>query len=305
MADQIGTLPPAPIRADGANFSAIADTFLGALPDFGTEANILAVGVEDDAAAAAQSVTDCQTEVTLATVQSALATTEADRAETAADASASSANFKGEWDDLTGAANIPFSVFHNNSNWNLINNLADVTTSEPSVAADWERVSGGSLILLSSVTLSTDTSVVIVFPSGFTSFLVKMIDVDQSSNSNVTLTVSTDGGSTFNTGGTDYRYSGQQTPDTTSTVATASSSGTNRIRFGAGDTVNLNIEIFNPLISTPTMIRIDGTTISSGVTQATTCSAQRVAASVVDAISIANDAAGTLDSGLIQLYGII
>jgi flagellar capping protein FliD len=56
---------------------------------------------------------------------------------------AASANYKGLWSAQTGAANKPYSVFHNGSFWALNNNLANVTTSTPSLTnADWQFVSG-------------------------------------------------------------------------------------------------------------------------------------------------------------------
>lgn len=53
------------------------------------------------------------------------------------------ANFKGAWSALTGAIAKPASVFHNGAFWALLNNLADVTTSQPGVTADWQ-VCGGA-----------------------------------------------------------------------------------------------------------------------------------------------------------------
>jgi hypothetical protein len=53
--------------------------------------------------------------------------------------SQSSANFVGLWSNQTGAANIPYSVEHNDANWQLTNNLADVTLSEPGVTSDWSE----------------------------------------------------------------------------------------------------------------------------------------------------------------------
>ena len=55
---------------------------------------------------------------------------------------ASTANFKGIWSSLTGAIAKPASVSHNGAIWGLLNNLADITTSQPGVAADWAFVSG-------------------------------------------------------------------------------------------------------------------------------------------------------------------
>jgi len=57
--------------------------------------------------------------------------------ESAAIASAN-ANFKGLWDNLTGAANVPYSVLHEGAYWQLLTNLASVQSSEPSAAnTDW------------------------------------------------------------------------------------------------------------------------------------------------------------------------
>lgn len=51
----ITPLPTPPSRDDPTNFATEADAFLGALPDFATEANALAVAVNADAVAAAAS----------------------------------------------------------------------------------------------------------------------------------------------------------------------------------------------------------------------------------------------------------
>jgi len=113
----ITALPtPVPTRQDPSNFSERADAFLSALPAFGTEANALATEVNQDSTEAAASA--------LTAVNSA-------------NAAMSSANFKGSWSDLTGALNIPASVFHNSAIWLLLNNLVDVTTAVPGVSASW------------------------------------------------------------------------------------------------------------------------------------------------------------------------
>lgn len=48
------------------------------------------------------------------------------------------ANYKGAWSSLTGALNVPALVSHSGQRWNLLSNLANVTTSEPGVGAAWE-----------------------------------------------------------------------------------------------------------------------------------------------------------------------
>lgn len=69
-----------------------------------------------------------------ATSAAAAATSEAN--------AAAVANLKGAWSSLTGGIAKPASVSHNGAIWGLLNNLADVTTSQPGVTADWVWVSG-------------------------------------------------------------------------------------------------------------------------------------------------------------------
>lgn len=55
---------------------------------------------------------------------------------------AATANIKGTWASQTGAIAKPAAVSHNGAIWALLNNLADVTTSQPGVTGDWAWVSG-------------------------------------------------------------------------------------------------------------------------------------------------------------------
>ena len=160
---RISALPTAPSRNDAPDtFTTRANSFVAALPDFVTEANALADTVEGYKDSAAQSVTDAadqvalaadqvalaadqvtlaEGQVTLAEGQVTLATTQATNAANSATAAAANANFAGNWGDLTGALNIPASVQHDGSIWQLLTDLADVTTSEPSdVNSDWARI---------------------------------------------------------------------------------------------------------------------------------------------------------------------
>ncbi len=66
-------------------------------------------------------------------------------AATARDTALAAANFKGLWPSLTGALNKPASVKHNGRFWALLNNLADVTTSQPGVSTDWTSLDSGSV----------------------------------------------------------------------------------------------------------------------------------------------------------------
>lgn len=130
----ITALPTPPTRSDPTNFSTRADEFLGALPNFATEANALSaemnglvMGISDDVNAAANSAS--------AAALSALA------AETSEDSAAAVLNFKGAWSNLTGALNVPSTVSHIGRVWMLLNNLANVTTSVPGTdTANWLAV---------------------------------------------------------------------------------------------------------------------------------------------------------------------
>ena len=52
-----------------------------------------------------------------------------------ADTAVTSVNFKGNYSNLSGALNVPASVYHSGKYWQLLNNMADVTTESPSVGA--------------------------------------------------------------------------------------------------------------------------------------------------------------------------
>lgn len=78
---------------------------------------------------------------TIAAADSAISAAESELASSeSALTSEANANFKGLWADLTGSLNIPATVSHNGKSWQLLNDLADVTASEPSVTSDWQPV---------------------------------------------------------------------------------------------------------------------------------------------------------------------
>lgn len=133
MITPLTPLPLPPTRQDPVNFAARADAFLAALPDFQIELNTLASELDSIGINATQSEINAAQSAT--------------NAQDAAIAAGSFANYKGLWSSLTGALNKPASVKHNGKYWNLLNNLANVQSSEPGVSADWEesdivRVSG-------------------------------------------------------------------------------------------------------------------------------------------------------------------
>lgn len=117
--------PQSEFNTNVANWVSYTTTIQTNLNTFGTEANALAVevgGYKD-----------------LALTYSSSASASA----TAAEVSASAVGYKGLWSAQTGSAAKPASVFHNGSFWALNNNIANVTTSEPSLTnADWQFISG-------------------------------------------------------------------------------------------------------------------------------------------------------------------
>jgi len=123
------------VRTD-PTFKADVDTFFATdLPLFVTEANALETNVNAKEATASAAAVDAANQVALATTQAGIATASANSA-------AASANFKGEWSTLTGALNIPASVSVSGVVYMLLQNIADVTASNPtSTPADWASLS--------------------------------------------------------------------------------------------------------------------------------------------------------------------
>ena len=115
----ITPLPAAPSRAVPSTFSTLANAFVAALPTFVTEANALEANVVSQEAAA-----ECHAADALSY----------------AGISAAASNFKGLWTNQSGAASVPYSVFHDGKYWMLLASLADVTTKEPGVDAEWQAI---------------------------------------------------------------------------------------------------------------------------------------------------------------------
>jgi len=130
------TFSPAPSRTEPSTFSERGDQVLSEFPTFITEANALEATVN-----AAE--TNAITQVGLAEDQVALATAQAVLAEEAKDVSLSAANYHGPWSSCTGAANVPYSVSHIGKYWQLISNLADVTTKTPGTDPEWLLIPTG------------------------------------------------------------------------------------------------------------------------------------------------------------------
>jgi hypothetical protein len=113
-------------------FNSKAFEFVAALQTFGTEANALAVDVNDNAASAAADATS---------------------AESAALAATGAANFKGEWSTLTGALEIPASVSSDGKVWILTASVSNVAAEVPGVSTKWisSGVSTGKVAALAMI----------------------------------------------------------------------------------------------------------------------------------------------------------
>ena len=127
----ITPLPPAPQRTDPpAVFVPKADAHVASLDQLVTEENTFGEQVN---ATQLEINTSESNAANSATSSANSATSSANSATNAA----SSANMVGNWVDQTGAANKPYSVVHAGTTWLLLNNLADVTASEPGITPDW------------------------------------------------------------------------------------------------------------------------------------------------------------------------
>ncbi len=87
--------------------------------------------------ATAQMTADITANATLMASEKAAAAASAAAAKLSEDNAALTANLRGAWSAQTGAATKPYNVTHSGLVWMLVNDLADVTTSEPGVTTDW------------------------------------------------------------------------------------------------------------------------------------------------------------------------
>ena len=163
MAQQISALPPAPLLTDTPEvFDPKAVTFNLALSTFRTEANALAVEAEGTVALAAEQAgiaqaaasdaqvyidgvaADAEAEITRQVGIAQAAASDAQASEVDAYESAqiaqSVANFKGRWEDLSGALAVPASVFYNDIYYNLLEDVPNVSAVVPGVSSAWAEI---------------------------------------------------------------------------------------------------------------------------------------------------------------------
>lgn len=132
----VTTVPvPVPQRSDRANFAARGDAVLGWMPGGVNGINSNIGYLESSLDFLDQEVAATEANVSASEELLALTTEQAEIA-------GFTANYKGQWSTLTGALNKPAAVGHGGLFWLLVNNLANVTTSEPGMTNDWVRIPG-------------------------------------------------------------------------------------------------------------------------------------------------------------------
>lgn len=116
----IPILPPPVLPTDTPDdFDSKMFALLAALAPFVDAANLLELNVNAKELSA-----------TAAAVAAALA----------ADTALAGSSFKGAWSAQSGAMNKPATVTHGGNFWALLNNLANVASSQPGVTGDWEQM---------------------------------------------------------------------------------------------------------------------------------------------------------------------
>lgn len=109
------------------------------------------------------------------------------------------ANFKGNWSSLTGALNMPASVYHNERMWALTQNLANVTTATPGVSSAWVSVKSSLWTRLSTTSITAGSSQVTVtnIPQDYADISIVVPVAVPSSTQALQLSYSTNNGSSW------------------------------------------------------------------------------------------------------------
>jgi len=142
---QISQLPEPGNRATDTpqEFSSKTDSLLSNISNFVTQTN-----------AAGDYIDSKGSQVEADSAQAAI---DAQTASESSQRSDANANFVGLWSNQTGVASVPYSVSHNSKSWQLLNDLADVTASEPGVTGDWKLINDINLSNLRQLKLSSPT----------------------------------------------------------------------------------------------------------------------------------------------------
>jgi hypothetical protein len=171
---------------------------------------------------------------------------------------------------------------------------------------NWKPVTPqGYSLIYTTPAFATDSTIDIVLPSGYSSYVLKLIDVGLSTNTIMYLRTSSDGGATFDVTANDYFYCAASTAATATVLTSSNSVVETKIPLGVFSSTQWsgNIEIFNPSAIASTVIDFKTDTAVSGNAAISTGGGKRVAAAVVDAIRLYL-AVGTFNTGVMKLYGV-
>jgi len=172
-----------------ATFKADLDAyFLTSLPAFGTDVEAARLEIVANEASAAASASTATTQAGIATTQAGLATTNGETqvalATAQADIATNVTNYKGLWTSLTGALNMPATVYHNGNYWTLNENLANVTLATPGADTKWTPVLNGAVPQVASSSAYTlvlsDAGKHILHPSADTTARIFTIPANSS-----------------------------------------------------------------------------------------------------------------------------
>jgi len=190
---------------------------------------------------------------------------------------------------------------------------AQVLTSNGAGAAPTFQAAaaGGALTFVSTTTASTSSSIDITgIDSSAEIWILEISNYTTSvDNDAISIRTSTDGGSSYDSGAGNYRYTHHSRSDagsvsggqSTSATAIATTSGVgNAAGFGG----NLTVKIYNPSGTTHTVISwISAWTASGGSVFTGSGMGKRVSAADVDAIQFI-PGSGTIDTGEFTLYKV-
>lgn len=190
------------------------------------------------------------------------------------------------------------------------NSLYAVAYNSTNDTFDIMGISNGP-VLLSSQTASASSSIDFVLPSGFDSYVVKVLDVKLATDAiDLHLLTSTNGGSSYDTGGTDYAYQyvGANAAGAPATEASASAAQIVLNIANLGNDTNefasMIVECVRPANANYTTFLITGAGIESTGNQINWSGyGRRLSAADVDAIRFIA-ASGNITSGIFKLYGI-
>jgi hypothetical protein len=167
---------------------------------------------------------------------------------TSAATSLAASNYRGEWAAQSGAAAVPYSVSRSKKVYGLKTALADVSTVEPEVTGGWATYwniiyEPIAIVPISTTDASAAATVDITWPAGYKQVEIDLNNVIPATDATTFhMRTSTDGGSIFNSGGSDYAVQFRQMFDTgaISQASSASALFFNRSSETCGNAANEN-----------------------------------------------------------------